>query len=98
MRKSLVKKIYKAGIVKGAGRGKRIGVPTINLDPLTAGDLKHGIYVCRVLRPFEYWGVMHFGPRPTYDDNEPSLEVYLFDFDMLLDLPNEIDLEIHTYI
>src|SRR3989344_3429109 len=76
----LSKKIIKANVVRGAGRGKKIKVPTINFDPRSAHGLKEGIYVCRVIIGKPYWGVLHFGPRPVFADNDQSLEVHLFDF------------------
>ena len=90
------KKIIKARVIKGAGRGKKIKVHTINCDPSSAHGLKEGIYVCRVIIPSTgstnslqvssglvakpYWGVLHFGPRPVFGEEDRSLEVHLFDF------------------
>jgi riboflavin kinase/FMN adenylyltransferase len=67
----------------GAGRGRTIGVPTINLavpDPrkLLPPD---GVYAVRV-----YWrgachgGMMNQGPRPTFGVDARGLEIHLFDF------------------
>src|SRR3989344_3489034 len=85
----LSKKIIKANVVRGAGRGKKIKVPTINFEPAAARGLKEGIYVCRVIFPSTssglvaklYWGVLHFGPRPVFAEYDQSLEVHLFDFE-----------------
>ena len=74
------KKIIKARVIKGAGRGKKIKVPTVNFDPSSAYGLKEGIYVCRVIIGEPYWGVLHFGPRPAFGEEDRSLEVHLFDF------------------
>ena len=74
------KKIIKARVIKGAGRGKKIKVPTVNFDPSSAHGLKEGIYVCRVIIGKPYWGVLHFGPRPVFGEEDRSLEVHLFDF------------------
>ena len=74
------KKIIKARVIKGAGRGKKIRVPTVNFDPSSAHGLKEGIYVCRVIIGKPYWGVLHFGPRPAFGEEDRSLEVHLFDF------------------
>jgi len=74
------KKIIKARVIKGAGRGKKIKVPTVNFDPSSAHGLKEGIYVCRVITGKPYWGVLHFGPRPVFGEEDRSLEVHLFDF------------------
>ena len=74
------KKIIKARVIKGAGRGKKIKVPTVNFDPSSAKGLKEGIYVCRIIIGKPYWGVLHFGPRPVFGEEDRSLEVHLFDF------------------
>lgn len=90
--------LKKVKVVRGSGRGKKIGVPTINLSPTSIGDLCWGVYVCRVLPPFEYWGILHFGPRPTFDEVKPSFEIYLFDFDKNLEVPKTLDVEIYSFI
>ena len=70
----------RAKVVEGAGRGRRLGIPTINLDPQAAGILEEGIWVCQALFPQAFWGVLHFGPRPAFGEEDRSLEVHLFDF------------------
>ena len=89
---------FSAKVVKGAGRGKKLGIPTVNFDPKAAKDLKEGIYVCKVVFPSNhYWGVLHFGPRPTFREKSQSLEAYLFDFDRVR-VPKKLDIEIYSYI
>ena len=74
-------------VVKGAGRGQTIGVPTANLD--TAGVLlpKGGVYAVRAAllsepgNPQVLKGVANLGTNPTFSDStELSLEVHLLDF------------------
>jgi len=77
---ALFRKITNARVVKGAGRGKKLGIATVNFDPNAAAGLKEGIYVCRVIFNKPYWGVLHFGPRPVFTEKDQSLEVHLFDF------------------
>jgi riboflavin kinase/FMN adenylyltransferase len=94
-----------AKVIKGAGRGRKLGIPTINFDPSallrtspSAGKLKEGVYVCRVVFPSSpYWGVLHFGSRPTFGEESRSLEVYLFDFDDV-QIPKQLDIEVYSYI
>ena len=69
-------------VVRGAGRGARIGVPTANLR-LRPGMLPpEGVYAVRtvvagVARP----GVANLGRNPTFGPDAPvTLEVHLFDF------------------
>lgn len=93
-----MKKFKKLPVVSGAGRGKKIGVPTINFNP-TDVDLGHGIYVCKVVFPDRcFWGVMHFGPRPVFGEEAVTLEAYLFDFDSQVNIPGNLDLEVFDYI
>ena len=71
---------FTARIIRGAGRGKRLGVPTINLDlgPIP-DELPEGIYAVRVRFGEEEQfleAVMHFGPRPVFQDSR-SCEVHL---------------------
>jgi len=90
----------KARVVTGAGRGKKLGLPTINFDPLTVKDLRGGIYVCKVFFPssLAYWGVLHFGPRPTFREDDISCEAYLLDFNASLSIPSKLEIEIYSYI
>ncbi len=71
-----------ARVVRGAGRGAGIGVPTINLegpDPEKALP-PDGVYAARV-----EWGggtagaMLNQGTRPTVGDNRRSIEAHLFD-------------------
>jgi riboflavin kinase/FMN adenylyltransferase len=65
-------------VIKGLGIGKKLGSPTINLDPVNAPkDLKHGVYVVTVKTPVgNFLGAMHYGPRPSIPNAPISLEVY----------------------
>lgn len=90
-------KITKVRIVKGAGRGKKLGIATVNFDPDAATGLKEGIYVCRVIFKRPYWGVLHFGPRPVFGEDDKSLEAHLFDFKEGQEAKTA-DIEVHTFI
>ena len=76
-----------AEVVPGAGRGKGIGVPTINLAGPLAGKAlpPDGVWAARV-----EWGggtagaMLNQGPRPTVDDPTRSLEAHLFGVDQEL--------------
>jgi len=83
-------------VVRGAGRGRSIGIPTINLEPPDPRKLlpPDGVYAVRVrilesgsriLAPgskiLDYGGMMNQGPRPTFGEETRTLEIHLFDFD-----------------
>ena len=66
----------------GAKRGTGMGFPTANITLPGGTALGHGIYAVRVSVDGEQLdGAAYFGPRPTFDDGAPILEVFLFDFD-----------------
>lgn len=82
-------------VERGAGRGRSIGVPTVNLpipDPrkLLPPDGVYAVWVeIRGTRDEgrgtgmarRFGGMMNQGPRPTFGVNERGLEVHLFGFD-----------------
>jgi len=66
----------------GAGRGKGLGFPTVNVALEPGQDLAHGIYAVRVeIGDRLYDAAGYLGPSPTFGGNAPRLEAYLFDFD-----------------
>lgn len=81
-------------VVRGAGRGRTIGVPTVNLEPPAPRKLlpPDGVYAVRV-RILEsgsrsqdsgskrLGGMMNQGPRPTFGEQARALEIHLFDFE-----------------
>ncbi len=69
-------------VVGGAKRGTGLGYPTANLVLPPGTALAHGIYAVRVYvdgRRLD--GAAYLGTRPTFDDGEAVLEVFLLDFD-----------------
>jgi len=79
------------GVVeRGAGRGRTIGIPTINLAPPDPRKLlpPDGVYAVWVELPGKgeggsgrrHGGMMNQGPRPTFGVTARALEVHLFDF------------------
>jgi riboflavin kinase/FMN adenylyltransferase len=72
-----------ARVERGAGRGRTIGIPTLNLaspDPrkLLPPD---GVYAVRVYWRGTCWGgMMNQGPRPTFGVHARGLEIHLFGF------------------
>lgn len=68
--------------VKGRGRGKLLGFPTINMHIPENFKLEEGIYAANVeIEGKVYKGALHFGPIPTFNEDENVLEVFLIDAD-----------------
>jgi riboflavin kinase/FMN adenylyltransferase len=68
-------------IISGKTRGRELGIPTINLD-IHTDALEHGVYAVRTkIGDRHFNGVMNFGSRPTFKDDEVVMEVHLFEFD-----------------
>jgi riboflavin kinase/FMN adenylyltransferase len=80
----------RAAVERGAGRGRTIGVPTINLTPPDPRKLlpPDGVYAVWVEIDGQratgnvqrYGGMMNQGPRPTFGVHARGLEIHLFDF------------------
>lgn len=79
----------RGAVVRGAGRGRSIGVPTVNLAPPDPRKLlpPDGVYAVWVTVPARaagngqrVGGMMNQGPRPTFGEAQRTLEVHLFDY------------------
>lgn len=69
-------------VVKGSGDGKKLGFPTINVEFTGVLNLEFGVYTTKVKIDNQiHMGVMHFGPRYVFGENNPKLEIHIFDFD-----------------
>lgn len=84
--KQLLGKPYRLSglVVQGDGRGRRIGIPTANLetgnDKLVPGA---GVYACRVEIDDNQWpAAVNIGVRPTFDgpDQLTHVEAHLLDY------------------
>ncbi len=68
-------------VAQGAQRGRTIGFPTANLQLDPAKALPLGVFAVTVQAPQgSFGGMANVGPRPSFPDDPPSLEVNLFDF------------------
>ena len=71
-------------VIRGEGRGRALGFPTANIQVPDADKLlpREGVYaVTATLRSTTHRGVLHLGPRPTFQGSPPSVELHLFDFE-----------------
>lgn len=70
-------------VMHGEERGQKIGYPTANLKPEHENKVipKNGVYVVKVrVNNKWYGGMMNIGIRPTFNDEEKTLEVNIFEF------------------
>ena len=70
-------------VMRGAGRGRKIGIPTANILLGAYLRPKFGVYAVRAGRvggALTYHGVANIGLRPTVDGENENLEAHLFDF------------------
>lgn len=89
---------FTAGVVRGSGRGKGLGTPTINLDPSALTEIgDQGIYaVWAIAGGDRIPAVMHAGDRPVFDDT-PSVELHLLET-LPSHLPEEWTVEVVAYL
>lgn len=80
-------------VIRGAGRGKRLGFPTANLDGVSTLIPAEGIYAGRAaLGDRLFPAAISLGPNPTFDDGQRKVEVHILDFDgWLYDRYLEVD-------
>jgi riboflavin kinase/FMN adenylyltransferase len=69
-------------VIEGDRRGRTVGFPTANLRLAPEKALPLGVFAVQVETPYgTFGGMANVGPRPSFPDAPPSLEVHLFDFD-----------------
>ena len=75
---------FTARVVEGAGRGRTIGSPTLNVSLQDVPkSMREGIYACRVHRGNKrLHAAMHFGPRPVFHDTR-TCEIHIIDHSLL---------------
>lgn len=68
-------------VVHGLGNGKKVNMPTANLDIENINkDIEYGVYATKVIIDDKsYLGVCNIGNRPTID-NKKTVEVLIIDF------------------
>jgi riboflavin kinase / FMN adenylyltransferase len=71
-------------VAHGAGRGRLLGFRTLNVAVPSPRKLlpPEGVYAVRVQTPTgAFTGMMNLGPRPTFGEQDITLEAHLFDAD-----------------
>jgi riboflavin kinase/FMN adenylyltransferase len=72
-------------VVRGDGRGRKLGIPTANIAPLHAEKMipANGVYCVGLAgEGIEARGMANLGVRPTFTEGtERTIEAHLFDFD-----------------
>lgn len=82
----------------GKGRGKKIGIPTLNFEIPKDLTLPHGIYAGWLrMGNKQYKTAIHFGPRPVFKEKDVSLEAYILD-KQTFDYEGDLELEFITFI
>ena len=76
---------FSGTVIAGAQNGRKLGYPTANLLPEDPEKLipGNGVYLVAVETEennTEHYGMMNIGNRPTFEGNNTSIEVHLFDF------------------
>ena len=69
-------------VIKGKSLGKRISTPTANIDIENKEFCFSGVFLGKTeIDQIGYFCIVNFGPKPTFDDYEQSLEVHILDYD-----------------
>ena len=70
---------FKAKVIAGKGRGRKLGFPTANLDK-TNLNIDCGVYSAKIKSNGKWYrALFHFGQRKTFNEGI-SLELYIKDF------------------
>lgn len=87
---------FKSIQIKGKGRGKLLGFPTINLKIPQSFKLKDGIYAIKVNNSGkDFIGAMHYGPIPVFQEDDKTLEFFLIDTSEK-DIPESPEFEVEV--
>lgn len=79
----MLNKEIKGIVIHGKGNGKKLLVPTANLEYKDDCNFEKGVFVSDVyLSGKKYIGVTNIGTRPTIDEeNKSTVETHILDFD-----------------
>jgi len=68
-------------VISGENIGKRISTPTANIDIDNVDFCFSGVFLCKTnVNQKNYFCIVNFGPKPTFNDYRQSLEAHILDF------------------
>ncbi len=90
---------HKGIVLQGNKIGRRIGFPTINLDPLVfPSNKKEGVYAAFVRHNnVTYCAALYSGPRLVLGETKKVLEVHIMNFEQEI-YGNTIEFKIKEYV
>jgi len=93
------KQLFTSPVKPGFGRGVGLGFPTLNLHIPPNFPFQHGIYAGWVwLSGKKYQGAFHYGPIPSFELTQPSLEVFVLNAPKKLQTPVTVDFTLMHYL
>lgn len=74
--------MFRSKVIKGSGDGRKIGFPTVNLNPnIFPKKSKEGVYAAKIVyQNRTYDAGLYYGPRLVKGESHPVLEIYIIDF------------------
>jgi len=87
-------------VIVGRKIGREMGFPTINLSLEGLLVPRFGVYTASIRIENDikkYFGVVNLGPRPTFNEQEPLLEMHILDFNKDI-LGKNVKIMLHEHI
>lgn len=67
-------------VIKGKGRGKGLGIPTVNFEIPPTLTIIHGVYAGYLyVNHKKFPAAIHFGPVPVFNQSKPTFEVFVLE-------------------
>jgi len=88
-------------VVPGLQRGRTLGYPTLNIKPDMVSCMipAYGVYCVSVkLDGREMPGICNIGVRPTFTEDELSMEVHVFDVDLAHQYGKAVEIRFMHYV
>jgi riboflavin kinase/FMN adenylyltransferase len=91
---------YQGKVIKGQGRGKQLGFPTINLSGEDVLNCPEGVFagwVSGEKKDCDLPALIHIGSAPTFNENEKRVEVHILKNNFPV-LPNKLKFKLVSRI